>query len=284
MLENSFIHIPGVGRRTEQRIWSSGVCSLEQFSCAAPSFLTSSKAKHVQSHVSKSINSIKSSDAGYFYENLSPCDSWRMFREFRNSVAYVDIETTGLGAPADIITTIALYDGSRVFTYVQGENLEEFSEDIRKYKVLVTYNGKTFDVPFIERYLGVNLSFLAHLDLRYILRSLGISGGLKSCERQLGIGREGDLASVDGFFAVLLWNEFSRTGDRAVLETLLAYNIEDTVNLEFLMVEAYNRKLKEIPLNLSAISLPEHHVTPYSVDPSVVKRVQQMNWGWMQWN
>jgi len=55
----------------------------------------------------------------------------------------------------------------------------------------------------------------------------------------------GDLSDVDGFFAVLLWNEYQKTGNQKALDTLLAYNVQDTVNLESLMVTAYNMKLKE---------------------------------------
>ena len=66
----------------------------------------------------------------------------------------------------------------------------------------MTYNGKSFDIPFIESHFGAKLTH-AHIDLRYILASLGYRGGLKGCEKQLGIDR-GDLKNVDGYFAVLL--------------------------------------------------------------------------------
>jgi hypothetical protein len=49
------------------------------------------------------------------------------------------------------------------------QNLKEFPEVIRNYRLLVTYNGKCFGVPFIERYFGIRLE-QAQLDLRYILR------------------------------------------------------------------------------------------------------------------
>ena len=127
------------------------------------------------------------------------------------------------------ITTIALYDGESIQTYVQGQNLEDFIEDIQKYKVIVSYNGKSFDIPFIEHYFNIRLDH-AHIDLRYVLYSLGFRGGLKGCERQLGMDR-GDLSDIDGFFAVLLWDEYQRTGDQKALDTLLAYNIQDTINL-----------------------------------------------------
>ena len=154
-----------------------------------------------------------------YFSNLLPSNqSWRLFPEFRDSTVYLDIETTGLDRYFNDITTIALYDGHEIKTYVQGQNLDDFIEDIQKYKVIVTYNGKSFDIPFIEHYFNIRLDH-AQIDLRYVLYSLGLKGGLKSVERQLGMGR-GDLSDIDGFFAVLLWDEFQRTGDPKALETL----------------------------------------------------------------
>jgi uncharacterized protein YprB with RNaseH-like and TPR domain len=283
MLNNSFLHIPGVGSRTEQRIWASGIGSLEEFAASPPAFIGSRMRSHILQHIDLSHECILCGRSDYFYSGLGSAHHWRLFPEFRDSTAYVDIETTGLGGPGDIITTIALYDGSSVYHYVSGENLDEFPGDIEKYKVLVTYNGKTFDIPFIERYFDIRLP-QAHLDLRYILNSLGYSGGLKSCEKQLGIGRTGDLAEVDGFFAVLLWNEYRVTGNRKALDTLLSYNISDAVNLEYLMVWAYNRKLGSIPLDLPGLSKPAGCVNPFDVDAVTVNRIRQRyfsrGYGW----
>ncbi|MEZ4549042.1 MAG: ribonuclease H-like domain-containing protein [Desulfobacterales bacterium] len=73
-----------------------------------------------------------------------------MFADFRHATAYVDIETTGLENPE--ITTISLYDGARIRYYVNGQNLDQFQDDITDYPLIVTYNGKTFDLPVIERF------------------------------------------------------------------------------------------------------------------------------------
>jgi uncharacterized protein YprB with RNaseH-like and TPR domain len=178
-------------------------------------------------------------------------------------VAYVDIETTGLEPWDHAITSIALYDGREIKTYVQGQNLEDFEADIEKYEIMVTYNGKCFDVPFIQWYFQTRLRHV-QIDLRYVLKSLGYSGGLKGCETQLGIDRA-DLAGVDGFFAVLLWEDYSRQGNEKALETLLAYNIEDAVNLETLMVMAYNLKVQETPFGRDLrIELPFRPEIPYT--------------------
>jgi len=249
MLHHSFSHIPSVGVTTERRIWSSGIGSMDEFIESPPDFLSQNKSKKLTNHIQLSKEKIITKDARYFYVNLPSKEHWRMFKEFQDSTVYLDIETTGLGSPGDIITTIALYDGQSIKYYINGKNLNDFKNDIVKYGVIVTYNGKTFDIPFIENYFGINISH-AHLDLRYILYSLGYSGGLKSCEQQLGIGRTGSLADVDGFFAVLLWNDYKKKRNEKSLETLLSYNIEDVLNLEYLMIEAYNKKLQEIPLTV----------------------------------
>jgi len=157
--------------------------------------------------------------------------------------------------------------------YVQGQNLDDFVDDIQKYNVIVSYNGKSFDVPFIENYFGIQLNH-AQIDLRYVLGSLGYKGGLKGCERLLGMDR-GDLSDIDGFFAVLLWNEYKKKENQKVLDTLLAYNVQDTVNLESLMVTAYNMKIKETPFNNSHLiqspSVPEN---PYSADLKTVDKIK----------
>ena len=70
----------------------------------------------------------------------------------------------------------------------------------------------------------------AHIDLRFVLASLGHRGGLKAIERRLGLSRDAAIEGVDGFEAVMLWHR-ARRGDRAALEKLLLYNLTDVVNL-----------------------------------------------------
>ncbi len=53
-----------------------------------------------------------------------------------------------------------------------------------------------------------------------------------------------DLAGLDGYDAVLLW-ERVRRGDRVARDLLLRYNQEDVVNLESLMMQAYQLAYSE---------------------------------------
>lgn len=258
MLFNTFVHIPGIGETTERRLWQAGVICWDDFKPPYPAFLSGQKVRLIEDHLALSRAQAERQAPLAFLRQLPAAQRWRIFPHYRDAVAYLDIETTGLSFTDHSITTISLYDGKEVFTYVQGENLADFAEDIGRYQLLVTYNGKAFDVPMLERHFGFKLN-QAHIDLRPLLQGLGFVGGLKGCEKQLGLDR-GALAGVDGWFAVLLWREYRRTRARRVLETLLAYNVEDTVNLESLLVKAYNLKLAATPF-------AESHRLPMPIPP-----------------
>lgn len=244
MLEHTFCHIHGIGRKTEERLWQKGVFCWRDWREVAGVTLSRKSRMEIPKVFERSLDALQQNNARFFSERLDSGLQWRLFNSFRESTAYIDIETTGLGEYAEI-TTIALYDGNEVSCYVNGRNLDDFINDIQRFDVLVSYNGKSFDVPFIERYFNVRLN-KAHIDLRFVLARLGFKGGLKGCEKMLGINR-GALDGIDGSFAVYLWRRFERYNEEKALDTLLAYNIEDTVNLERLLVEAWNRNVQATP-------------------------------------
>lgn len=278
MLENTFCHIPGIGLKTERALWAGGVRAWEDVLHGLPTGLSVRREADVRRHAEESATALGRGDARYFDRRLPAGERWRLFGGFNHSVAYLDIETTGMGDPSDIITAIGLYDGRTVTHYVHDRDLDQFADDVGRFDLLVTYNGKRFDLPFIRRYLGLSMD-QAHVDLMFVLRSLGYRGGLKGCERQLGIDR-GILDGLDGFFAVLLWQEYRATGDMRALDTLLAYNALDVVNLETLMVLAYNMKLRGTPFAGShCLASPAPATPPMHPDPSVIERIRR-NYGW----
>ena len=104
--------------------------------------------------------------------------------------------------------------------------------------MLVTFNGSQFDLPVLQAFFGGRPFRQTHIDLRFVLARLGFKGGLKKIEPRFGLNRPPDLAGLDGYDAVLLW-ERVRRGDRVARDLLLRYNQEDVVNLESLMIQAY---------------------------------------------
>ncbi|MCJ7752139.1 MAG: ribonuclease H-like domain-containing protein, partial [Armatimonadetes bacterium] len=123
--------------------------------------------------------------------------------------------------------------------YTKGEDLQDFAEDISEYSLLVTFFGTCFDVPFLLRRFPQLAFDHLHIDLCWALRRLGLTGGLKHIERQLGVPRSPETENHDGWDAVRLWREWER-GSRESLDRLKAYNREDIVNLERLMHYAYD--------------------------------------------
>ncbi len=280
MLKNSFMHIPGIGEKTERQLWEQGILDWDALK-DHPHALSTARMNTLLKWVETSRQHLANRDYDFFLKKLAAAQHWRLYPGLADSCAFIDIETTGLDAWNAIITTIALYDGSKIKYYVNGDNLEDFVKDIQKYDLIVTYNGKTFDVPFIESYFNTHMEQV-HIDLRYILGSLGYKGGLKKCEKAMGLDR-GDLNGVDGFFAVLLWKDYERTHDKKALETLLAYNIEDVVNLHTLMVRAYNMKIKELlPKADTGFYLPEPVMPdiPFSPHLPTIDRIKQQSWGY----
>ena len=274
MLRNTFCHIPGIGERSERSLWSRGILCWDDVLNTDSIRLSKKRHQLLKSQIQESIAHLKDNNPKHFTDSLPSSDYWRLLPDFRHSTAYLDIETTGLGGPGDYITTIALYDGTSIFSYVKGRNLDDFRADIARYKVIVTYNGKCFDVPFIENDLGIKMNH-AHIDLRYVLKSLGYTGGLKGCEKKLGLARE-ELDGIDGYFAVLLWKDFKAKKNEKALETLLAYNVTDTVNLETLMFTAYNMKLKETPfLQTHQLAVPEPPQNPFTPDMKTIRRIME---------
>jgi uncharacterized protein YprB with RNaseH-like and TPR domain/predicted nuclease with RNAse H fold len=221
--------------------WSKGICCWSDFlERRKPIGISTNAAWRVEKWIRRSEMALGEKDALFFSTRLPQRDLWRLYPEFRDLTAFLDIETTGLSFCYDDITVIGLYDGERVKVFIQGQNLGDFESEIKKYSVIVTYNGTLFDLRFIRDKLGQQFIPPVHIDLRFLLRRLGYTGGLKSVEKKMSICREEGIAELSGFDATVLWNRYIR-GDDCALESLVKYNVADTVNLKIMLEFAYEQ-------------------------------------------
>ena len=232
MLTQTFLHLAGIGKSSEAKLQASGLRCWEDALAAEQIPLKGTSRAIFLAGLQESKRRLAAGDALWFSERLPSSEQWRLYPHFHAEAAYVDIETTGLSWPSGQITCIALYDRQQIKMYVQGHNLEDFASDIENYKLLITWNGRAFDAPWLRRSFGLKLK-MAHLDLLPVFRALGIRGGLKKVEKELGLDRQA-LDGVNGYMAILLWNEYCQTGQASALETLLAYNAEDVLSLDTL--------------------------------------------------
>jgi len=229
MLKNTFCHL--VSENKEMELWRNNLLNWDEI-----------KEEHpLHSSIFESKQALQQQDHKFFLESLPARQHWRAYGEI--PCCFLDIETTGLSRDYNQVTVIGVYDGKESKLFVQGKNLQEFPQELAKYGLIITFNGKCFDVPFLKaKFSEVDFEKL-HVDLRYVLRELGYSGGLKRIERELGVNRDAELQEVDGFEAVRLWHKYKR-GDEEALRLLLKYNQADIENLKFLMDFAYE-KMKE---------------------------------------
>jgi len=188
---------------------------------------------------------------------------------------FLDTETTGLcggsGSFAFMVGMARLERGGCIvhqylLTRFGGEQamLKALADRIDAGDVLVTYNGKTFDLPLLAtrfRMAGVAdpLRHLQHLDLLYPVRR-AFSNRWKDCrlasaERQLlGFQRHNDLPGAE---APAAWFDWIRQGDGGRLPLVCRHNQSDLLSLVLL-----------IPL------LAEIHQSPglHGADPTAVAR------------
>lgn len=273
LLARTFQVAPGIGVETERKLWQAGIASWADVFRVGPPVGISVK---IWGKLHAVIPQVRRALGG---PNLSALLAlvpkpvrWRMVPEMLGRVAFLDIETTGLSPLHNHVTCASVYNGIDVRTFVWGENFDKFADYIAQFPAIATFNGTCFDVPFLEHSLHLHFPQV-HFDLRFLLRRLGLSGGLKAVEHQLDLDR-GELDGIDGYAAVLLWQRYDQTGDERYLHTLLAYNVEDVVNLELLLHYAYNGLVDQELLPFDTLPLPDKvPPRPYTPDPSAVQEV-----------
>lgn len=191
--------------------------------------LSASRKENYDWMLQEAKDRLREQNAEFFAGKVPFSDQWRLYDEFKDEAVYLDIETNGYYSG---ITVIGLSDGIDAKTFVRGFNLDRslVMKELEKYKMVVTFNGASFDLPVIERFFNIRPR-IPHVDLRFVCQKAGITGGLKSIEKQFNIKRRAEVEGVSGEDAVYLWEMWKSTGDRDYLDKLVMYNEEDVLNL-----------------------------------------------------
>ena len=232
MLRATFQHLSGIGTLTETSLWSDGYRDWRDLARALPRRDWSpERAARVRAELDASERAFSERNVPWFSARLPPTEHWRLYPTFHDETAFLDIETTSLSPYEGMVTVVTVHGGGRTHTFVADDNLEELPACLGRYRILVTFNGSVFDVPFLRVRFPDLIVPTAHIDLRFLLYRLGLAGGLKRIEARLGLGDRTGVEGVTGLDAVRLWAEYRR-GQTASLDRLVRYNRADTVNLE----------------------------------------------------
>ena len=230
MLENTFCHFKGISRRRELELWEKGITTWDELSTHIQPQYSLFGGNHSKAPIARQIIesqvALTNDDISYFSRHLDRQEHFRIALAFPRDTLFLDIETTGLSRYYDYITAIGWSIGAEYGFFVKGQEDTEFRQAIASSKIVVTFNGSLFDLPFIRHeFPDIRLPEV-HVDLRFLSKRAGFTGGQKDLEKVLGIRRTGDVSTVTGEAAPLLWHRYRR-GDNDSLRMLLRYNHAD---------------------------------------------------------
>jgi uncharacterized protein YprB with RNaseH-like and TPR domain/predicted nuclease with RNAse H fold/dephospho-CoA kinase len=231
MLRSTFRHLPGIGAKKEAALWQSGVTTLDALRelWRRPEHqlrLFEALAPEGNDPVQLSIDALGHADAAYFAHLLDHSEQYRIALTYPHETLFLDIETTGLSHFYDIVTVVGWsLDGTYQY-WIRGTRPAALYAAAARAKVIVTFNGTIFDLPFLRAEFADLVLPKAHVDLRFFARRVGLSGPQKDIEQQIKMRRPRAIATLRGEAAPLLWHEYIR-GDDSACRRLIAYNKAD---------------------------------------------------------
>lgn len=244
--------LPKIGIRTEQNLKDKGYTTIESL-------------KNHDRYCDAASKFMENIDDLSFCEIIEILDNNKYSKKCRDNVLksisltdrenfkFMDIETLGLSNVPIILIGIAEIKKNKIISsqyflrdiYEEGAIIEAYLSHLDEDSVHVTFNGKSFDVPFIKnrcRYnrLDVDLDF-PHLDLMYFAKNLWKDDlpncQLQTIERELfGIEREGD---VPGQYIPNYYNTYLSERNIGPIVPIIEHNRQDIVSLASFLEKMY---------------------------------------------
>lgn len=283
MLTHTFSHFPGITPAREEQLWNDGyLCWDDLIANSGPGANSGAPGSEITDEAIRSRQMLEMGNAGFFHDRLPSSSRWRAYPDFIDGAAFLDIETTGLSPEYSYTTLVGILDRSGYTAYLRGDNLDDLPEALLKYDLIVTFNGASFDLPFLRKEFQDSgkpaaketkdmFANAVHIDLRYPLKQAGYTGGLKRIEKRTGTGRPSALSKLGGADAVTLWNIASE-GEPGALETLVRYNAEDVASLPELARLTYDMLTSRLPVSVPpAPRFPEYDTESLPYESSLVK-------------
>lgn len=200
--------------------------------------------------ITKKINSI-------FLENANS-----QIKKHKNNYLIFDIETTGLSHKYSHVILIGTMYEKNSKTYITQFFCEHPSEEIvllkefmkfsESFSHFISFNGDSFDIPFLNSRLKCNkfakiFDKSMNIDLIKSAKNLAKLSlvenyKLKTIEKYLGINRD-DL--ISGKESIDLYFEFVKNKSESIMNKILLHNFDDIKNLSDLIVltqDQYSKK------------------------------------------
>lgn len=187
-------------------------------------------------------------------------------------LAFVDTETTGLAGGTGtyaFLVGVGLFEEERFIVHQffmrdydeEAAQLYALGQLIEQVEGVVSFNGKSFDLPLLEtRFIMARqfapLADLPHLDLLPVARRLWKyrldSCALSSLETEV-LGVQRAQADVPGWLIPTLYAEYTRSGDAREMPRIFYHNTQDILSMVTLTAHL---------CNLVSASVPRREVVP----------------------
>lgn len=239
MIKNSFIFLERVGAGKEKTIWKQAKDWHDFLQTERIKGIAADTKQYYNRNIREAQQALLAGQEYYFRGKLPAIEMWRLYHYLRDESCFLDIEIDSKGR----VIVIGVSNYYHTNQFVRGINLHEqlLQAELKKYKLLITFNGSSFDMPKLKKQLHVDMNML-HIDLKPLCVQQGWKGGLKEVERLLHLQRPAHLYGNP----VEAWKAFHASGDREYLELLLEYNREDIENLKMIMEKVYQKKAEGI--------------------------------------
>lgn len=248
-------------------MWSRGILTWEQHISSVPEQRSLFETSSSVSILADSIAAYKKGDIAFFAKSLPRSEFYRVALEFPQDVLFLDIETTGLSLYYDQITMVGWSLGKQYGAYINGQDDTALRSVLSRAKVIVTFNGTMFDLKFIDKHFGSPAIPPVHLDLRYFAKRVGLSGGQKKIEKEIGFTRQSEIDGMLGEAAPILWHKYRR-GDQDAMRRLIEYNHADIEGMKWILdtcIERYFKK-NDVPVAVQK-------------EPMFTKLASTIDWG-----
>ncbi len=242
MITRAFLHYHGIGPVKLDRLRRQGVCDWDTVLTHPDRLPFKGKlAVELVDQVRGCRAALERDDIGYLVRQFHSRDQWRILGHYFSEASFFDIETTGLDW-MDTISMIVCYHRGRLYRFYDGENLEEFLALLDDMRLLVSFNGASFDVPRVLDAFRVPELPCPHIDMRWLCYHSEYTGGLKAIADHMALRRPADLDGLTGFEAVALWDRWTAYGDRRAKRQLTRYCCADVILLVQIAAGALAKK------------------------------------------
>ena len=251
-MNNNLKLLPKIGVKTEMNLKNKGYTTIEslkghdRYSDAASKFIDNIDEMSFHEIVDVLDNNKYSKKCR---DNLLKCISLTDQENFK----FMAIETKGLSNVPIILIGVAEIKGKDIIAsqyflrnYAEEPNiLEAYLNHLDEDSVHVTFNGKSFDVPFIKnrcRYNRIECKLdLPHLDLMYFAKNLW-KDTLPNCQLQtiekeiFGIERQDD---VPGQYIPGYYDTYLSQNNIGPIVPIIEHNAQDIISLASFLNKMY---------------------------------------------